>query len=112
LRCRIEINPPWILFFDQTYLPVAPPFFELFFTSNSGYCVFVDFEPDEPVDAISCRKAPSGFGSVFVSTPYQIVSYAEIERTVFFAGKKVDVVSHREFRGYGFRARAKRRAPE
>jgi hypothetical protein len=31
---------------------------------------------------------------------------------MFFAGKEIDVVRHREHGGYGFRARAQRRAPE
>jgi hypothetical protein len=31
---------------------------------------------------------------------------------VLFAGKQINVISHRGHGGYGFRARAKRRAPE
>jgi antitoxin HigA-1 len=48
------------LFFDQTYLLIAPPFFQFFFASNSGWRVVVDFEPDQPFDPISRGKATGG----------------------------------------------------
>jgi hypothetical protein len=107
----IKIDPPRILFFDQSNFPVAPPFLEFFFASDGRCGVTVDFEPDQLVDALARRETFDGFGSMLVDTPHEVSGHAEIERTVLLADEKVDIVGHREHRGYGFRARAKGARP-
>src|ERR1700730_16286227 len=53
---RIKIDPPRILFFDQSNLPIAPPFLKFLFAGDGGRGVIVDFEPDQLVDAVARRK--------------------------------------------------------
>src|SRR5882672_11792590 len=52
----MKINPPRIFFFNQTNLPVAPPFLELFFASDGSCNIIIHLEPHEFVDAVSRRK--------------------------------------------------------
>src|SRR5450759_3978782 len=66
----IEINPPRILFFDQTNLPITPPFLELFFASNSGQRIIVYLEPDKFVHAVTCRESAGCLGSMLVSAAH------------------------------------------
>jgi hypothetical protein len=50
---------------------------------------------------------------MLVDASHDIVRDAEIERAMLFAGKQIDIASHRDRWGYEFRARSqKARAPE
>src|ERR1700738_1307839 len=91
----IKIHPSRILFFDQTDLPLAPPFLELFFARDSSWRVVIDFEPDQLVDGVSLRKTLDSLDPVLISAPHDIVCHAEIERAVLSARKKIDVIRHR-----------------
>jgi hypothetical protein len=44
------------LFFNQTNLPVSPPFLEFFFASDGSCNIIINLEPHEFVDAVSRRK--------------------------------------------------------
>ena len=71
------------------------PLLQLLFASNSVRYVFVDFEPDNRSRPYRAAKPPITLVQVSCLRR-TIVRHAEIKRTVFFAGKEVDVVCHRE----------------
>src|SRR6478735_479683 len=91
----IQINPSGILLFDQTYLPVTPPFLELFLARDSADDIVVDFEPNQLVDVVSRREPASSFGPMLISAPHDVVCYAQIKRAVLLARQEINVIGHR-----------------
>jgi hypothetical protein len=55
-----QISPIGILFFDESDLPVSPPFLERLLTSNGVCRVIIGLEPDKTIDAISGPEARHG----------------------------------------------------
>jgi hypothetical protein len=106
LKCKDKDQPTRILFFNQTNLPVSPPFLEFVFASDGSCSIIINLEPHEFVDAVSRRKTIDGLCSMFVAAPHDVLRHAEIERAVLPAREEIDVVRHLEYRGYGFRARS------
>jgi hypothetical protein len=85
---RIKIDPPRILFFNQTNLPVSPPFLEFFFVRDGGCNIIINLEPREFVDAVSRRKTIDGLCSMFVTAPHDVLRHAEIELPCFLLARR------------------------
>src|SRR5512139_1119014 len=91
---RIKIMPTRILSFDQLNLPVTPPFLDFFLPLNRSLRRVIAFKPHEPVDAVARSKSRCEFMLVFINSADQITGDAEIQRPIFTACEKVDVVGH------------------
>ena len=64
LNAGVEVQPVWIVPFDQIDFPVAFPLLELFFTVQCCGRGFVSLKPNQPLDLVPFRE--SGNEAVFV----------------------------------------------
>jgi hypothetical protein len=85
----IQIPPIGVSAFNQFKLPAASPLFKAFFPLNSRFHAFVQFVPNEPVDAIAFCKSFYHIVLVFPYPPGQERSYAYVKSVVSLAREDV-----------------------
>ena len=84
----IQIEPARIVCFDQSNLPIAPPFF----ASDCRSRIFVEFEPDKAIDTVPGGETRYHLALVLVDPTSKIICHTEIESAVPPACEKVYVV--------------------
>ena len=91
---RIKIAPIEICFLDQFNLPCPTPFLDFFFAPDRILRVIITFKPDKAIDAVPLGKPTRDLVLVFTDATNEVARYADIQRSLFAAGEKVDVVRH------------------
>src|SRR5215510_14546416 len=87
----MEIDPIWVILFDQRNLPCPRPSLQPFFAMDRLFDLFEDFEIDQSTYLIFLGETTGDFQLMFTDAANEIVSYTNIERATDAAGENVDV---------------------
>jgi hypothetical protein len=100
-----EVNPVGIAALDQIDFPLATLLLEFLLPLDGIDDVVVGLKPNQKMNPISRCESANGVGLVLVDSADQIISYADVERSMLSAGEDINVVHNSTAWGYGFRAR-------
>src|SRR5215203_3038332 len=90
----VEILPIRVLTLNQVDLPFAPPFIEFFRTRDCVHRVFIAFEPDKKMDAITGCESTNEIILVFKHASHQVTGDTNVQRPMFAAGHDIHAVHY------------------
>jgi hypothetical protein len=91
----IEVDPIWIIFFDQCNLPDPRPFLQSLFALKGRLDFVETFEIHQPIHVIILGEAFGSTRLMLVHATNEIVGYADVKRASDAACEYVDVIAAR-----------------